>query len=80
MEKIDNKGQGAMGAAIFAVIALISILIVQVVFQAFYLTNSDPKGAVGALNNSSGGTVALIQLFGLLIAVGAILVILRMVF
>jgi hypothetical protein len=80
MEKIGNKGQGAMAAAVFAIVALVSIVIIQTVFQSFYLSNSDVHGAVGALNNSSGGTVALIQLFGLLVAVGAILVILRMVF
>jgi hypothetical protein len=74
---MDNKGQGMMGAAMVAIVILISIVIVQVVFQAFYV----PVGAsVGVLNNASGGTLALIQLFGLLIAVGGVLILLRAAF
>ena len=66
-----------MNAAMVAVVVLISIVIVQVVFQAFYV----PAGtALGVLNNASGGTLALIQLFGLLIAVGGVLILLRAAF
>jgi hypothetical protein len=67
---MDNRGQGGFNFALIAVVAIIGIVVVQTIKDSFQNT----------LNNGSAGTNSLVGLFGLLIAVGAVLGLLRLAF
>lgn len=67
---MNKKGQANFGGALVAVVAVIAIVITQTVVDSFG----------GTLTNSGAGTTSLVNLFVLLIAVGAVLALLRFAF
>lgn len=69
-----------MAVAMITIGTIVGIIVVQTVIQGFYHTNLVETANYGPLNNVSTGTYSLTLLFTLLLAVGAVLALIRFAF
>ena len=69
-----------MGAALVAVGTIIGIVVVQSIIDSFAQVNTTSGNPTGLLLNVGAGTYALVGLFVLLIAVVAIITLLKLAF